>query len=496
MPLQYTAVYKSLRDAVKLYHLELNTMTKTEIPNFSSFSLTRQTNAPATWSVSCVNENPAKIFSPFGVSQYTPLLRPDIYTAAHTIHRVFYLEITLDGYVWNSPWLVLETTDYTSEGIITLSGTDWSKRLTIENQSMTSYISKPGQIYRAKEIIDHIISVYGCTGDLNGFEDYPVKVLHFQNEKPIDPILRILDIKGGHWCIRNNNTFRAWVPLDYSNGPAAWTFEHGRSLINLRYTSSSGNIYNQVTIGRSDASNNIVGFMEGRDYGRFSISFDPSVHVSLVAEETSGCVLVVKGVYVPAPTIGVHQQMQDLTTWTDTTGKTFGYDSTNDISEMGANPLVKVDFTIGVCSADPLGSHVPYWRVHVQGKRAADIAQVFGPFEEIKSVLVKDSELIAKYGVCPAPDMPDNAFIYDIESATAYGRRIIRDSCRTLETCECAVPFNPVIDLGDTCRVIYGDLDIDHYFCVEGINLGIDCNSGSVTCNVGLTKYQHNLLAR
>jgi hypothetical protein len=164
---------------------------------------------------------------------------------------------------------------------------------------------------------------------------------------------------------------------------------------------------------------------------------------------------------------------------------------------MGAYPLVKVEFTIGV-SGSPLdsGPGIPgscYWKLHVSGKLVAEEAEVFGPFEELKSIVVKDSDLITQYGECPAPDIPENPLIYNRQCAIDYGRRIIRDSCRALESCEIAIPLNPSVELGDPVRVIYGDLDLDAYFFVEAINLGVDFSAGSVTCNVACSKYQHSL---
>jgi hypothetical protein len=504
MAYNFFAVYHDLEDAVRLYHRDIGARADTEIPNVVGFSINRQVNAAASWSATLINESPSRIFSPFSMSNpYRTMLRPDIYTAAHTINRVFYITITLMDYVYTSPYLILENVDYSTDGTVQLSGTDWSKRLTIENQSMTSWVSKPGDIKYARNILAEILTKFGCeSADLTGFEDFPVKILNFQNEKPWDPILRMLDIKGCHWCVKMNNQLKFWVPQDYSNGPSAWTFEHGVSMLNLRYTNSSGKIYNKVTIGKSDANSGIVGFGEGKDYGRFSISFDPSRNVALVPEMLNNCVLVEKGVYIPTysglPSSGFMDY--SMTTWTDTEGNKFGYDAPRPVTAMGANPLVQVEFTIGV-SGSPLdtGPYIPgpcFWRLHVAGKKVSEEAEVFGPFEELKNIVVKDSELIAAYGECPAPDIPENPLIYDRQCAIDYGRRIIRDSCRMLETCEVAIPLNPAVELGDTVKVICGDLDINHYFSVEGVNLGIDFGSKSVTCNIACSKYQHNLLPR
>ncbi len=468
--------YYAMQDAFRINILEKTGDYTWGIPiplrDIVAINFNRVANGPLSWSM--VLRNLRCTYAPYWADgPFYQKLTPDIFSASNKIKRVFQFTYTYPNETyWESPHLVLNDTNWDpGTGYVNLSGTDASELLSIENQSMTSWQSTPSLIVYAKTIIEAILTAYGINScDLTGFTDFPVKLFHFTNARPLDMILQLLDLKGAHWMFKENNKFYAYTPNYKSAGPPVWTLKHGEKLLALTYKQSRGNIYNQVTICRTKSSGNIIASTEGKEYGEHTMAFDPALNVMFVFEPLVACML---------------DTQQNPVAWRD--GE--GLYHTNPGDCNGA--VYGVKWNVGVTPTYPQGSENVYWKARVLGEWSQAIPEEFGPFEDFGNVVVKDSSLIAKYGLRQAPDVPDNPLIWNEQAATDYGRRIIEDSCRTLEMIEGAIPFNPWFEPGQTIKVVCGDLYMDHFFFTEGVNMSIDFNSGTITNTFSATKYQH-----
>jgi len=95
------------------------------------------------------------------------------------------------------------------------------------------------------------------------------------------------------------------------------------------------------------------------------------------------------------------------------------------------------------------------------------------------SAIVTDSNSIKKYG-----ERDGGSVIYPlletVEQCTAVGKKIIRDSHRLGQQADFLIPFNPLIETGQTIAVTDNKIGLDERYYVESISHNIDINEGKV----------------
>lgn len=472
----YTSTYsaqRALKDAIRFYVTDIGS-TPVELPDVMALTFSQGNNSPAKWSAALMNCD--RDYAPFNTSSaYYGKLTPDVYSAEHTIKRVFYFTITELGMTWESPYLVLEDAHWDpASGAVALSGTDFSKLLYLENQSMTSWLSSSSGIKYAKAIIARILETYGiATYDLSGFDDFPVRVFHFANERPMDALMRLFDIKGLHWIIKEKNKMYVFRPKQKST--ADWSLKHGESLFSLGYRQSSGRIYNHVTVCRTKPSGNLITESEGKEYGEHTVEFSdtPITTPSFYFDNVVACMLDTGG---------------NPVTWQSTDGMWYTGGSN---ASSAPGPFTAVKFNVGVTPTYPQGDASVFWRCKVFGVRVENDPEEFGPFQTYKNVVVYDSKSIAKYGKLCAPDIPESILLWNRQAAIDYATMVIQDSHRGLELIEGSIPLNPYVYPGQTLRLTVGDLSLDDYFYCEGTTLGIDFGAVSISNSFICSRYQN-----
>jgi hypothetical protein len=95
------------------------------------------------------------------------------------------------------------------------------------------------------------------------------------------------------------------------------------------------------------------------------------------------------------------------------------------------------------------------------------------------SVSVTDPNSIIKYGERDGGSI-EFPLLETVEQCTAVGSKIIRDSHRLLAVISFSVPFNPLIQTGQTIAITDTKIGVDERYYIEAVNHNIDFGDGKV----------------
>jgi hypothetical protein len=95
------------------------------------------------------------------------------------------------------------------------------------------------------------------------------------------------------------------------------------------------------------------------------------------------------------------------------------------------------------------------------------------------SVSVTDPNSIIKYGERDGGSI-EYPLLETVEQCEAVGSKIIRDSHRILAVISFSVPFNPLLQTGQTIAIIDTKIGVDERYYIEAVNHNIDFGDGKV----------------
>lgn len=449
-----------------LYVKNLTTGVTKQIPitDIENLNISKKRNEPFSWTATL--DNRTRNYSPYNLSStYYGWLFPDIWNSSGLIEKVWQIKIITGGRTWESPYLTL--IDYSHSGSqgsqITLTGSDLTEYLLRENQTMASWISRPGTVYMAKQIEAQILANFKVTKYNLSHTDYPVWKLHFQGERPLDILNRLWDIPNCTWRWKGDTIYvgdPAWKP----NGPADWTYKSGDNLILVNYKRSKAALVNIVEARRTLDSVFQGADQEGNDVGSKEITFTQPIWNVTLQRETKDCYID----YV------------------------YYWNANGEIATIptGIEPITKITFIVIPLTANTnsMVGRQYYWRVIARGmENYSDTILGTSLFDQEYHVRVTNETSVNKYGPRPQREPEENPLIPNKAWAKTYCERKLDNSGRLVETLTFECPANPFMEPEDTVNINEAHTGINGYFLVENVDINI--SGGDISQQFGCSKY-------
>ncbi len=443
----------------------LQAETSKKIPGYliDDIQIQRGRNQATEWRI-ILNDNHNRLFSTKNTSsEYYGWMGNDVYSSKYNLKRSWHAKIKIGGETWWSPLLIpihirrISSIDgYKTE----ISGTDLSRNLLIENQTLESWQSTSSDRKTFKGVAGEILEYFGISKyDFSRMDDYPVRQIHFQGESPMDIINRGLEVPNAFWFF-DRDVFTISQPAMKKSG-YDWKFVDRKNIEELEYDDSNAELVNQITVCRSQTSGGVIE-QEGEGVGWQSVSLSPPrFGTSLQVLESRWCFVNVGDFPVQ---------------WINEAGKI-----------NGTPPYTEVRFVVqqqerNYDEAPISAGTTVYWKVRITGQTLEEIADGIG-FDSQFSVTVNDKDSQKSNGIYPAPVSQDNTFIPNSEWAEEYGRRFLDEKKRLQNTASLRIPYLfPWINPGDTILVTdYGSDLTKEYFFVETTSLSVKTGETNIT---------------
>lgn len=413
----------------------------------SSITYTRGRNEPATWSVT-IPDGHDRDFSPLNTaSDYYSWIKPDVYNSEWNLNRPWYIQCKVGDDTWTSPPLVLLDVQRSASEqgyVTTFSGTDYSRNLCQENQTLASKESDSSTIYYAKDIIAYILEAYNYDHyDLSGMEDFPVRIMHFQGGSPMDWLMEILEVPKADWRWEGQQFVVEQVNRDGAGQD--WEYQDRFNVFSANYRYNTSGLINEVEVVRTESGAGEE-VHEGTDVGIITITLN-------------------------SPRYGPHLRLPTPPTFGTIENVTF----LNAAGALAPGPYTTCRFTFRQDEAHftEVGSHATgtcYWKVAISGWTIEEMNAASLPFDDDYNVRVKNTTNQALYGKWPAPSPIMNPLIPSEDWAITHGQRYLEEEIRKLETMDFTVPLNPWLRPGNIVRVTeYGSNQSGRKYLVESI---------------------------
>lgn len=343
----------------------------------------------------------------------------------------------------------------------TWAGVDRSESLFRSAKAYDTKKSRLGEIVTAHQIIRLVLADNGfsCIIDM---PDFPVPVMHMQDNKPIEFVKSLMEVMGAEWLQEGDNTIHIYLPTQKSSNHN-WEFDLG-SNSNLVYNHSVDSqfpdIYNQVTISRTrevgistpqgeDGEGNE---MTVEDFGVYTIEFDTPLNGlyyrvleqyrgnfnTLVMRDAGGAIVGVLddvgGVYAPS---------QRQSTGYNVKSVEFNWDANFEVLATGGFGRIRFFGTTNDSFS---------------GSSTATIA--VSQFDTAFTVIGRYSASYSKHGPKPI-ELPPNPLIPTEAVAQIYATEYLRKVFRSHKTVKYKVPLNFLIRPGDTISEVDASLSLN-----------------------------------
>lgn len=429
----------------------------TTIP-VASIDISLGLSTPMEWTVKTVPD-PDRSYCPRLVSN----CYPQVFSAAKTINKFWDLTFYIGGMTKAFNNLVFQKAargTNISDTSSTFGGTDYSRLLLLQNQSLDSWVSDSSHIYTAKEILADILDEFGVTSYALNFEDYNVRECHFQGQNVIDLINSLLEIRGAYWYF-DAKKFIAKVP-NYNTVGQDWVYNSGTDpCISVQWEANPNSIINEVVVNRTESVPAAERFeRQGSDAcGEQRVTLqEPKYHPQFRV--------------LPFTSYGEVKNVH----WLDAGGNI----TTSNIIAYGAYFVFKQDIFSNTAPGIQLGQ--AHWGVEISGVPAS-LSGLTSSFDDAFSKKISETTSQTQYGLLPAASPIENPLIPDEEVALEYGRRVIWDSLVRKEKVTVEVPFNPFLIPGHVVKLT------DYMSGISGVNWFVEEVSHSLSNTNAITSF-------
>lgn len=408
----------------------------------------------------------------------------------------------------------------------TLSGVDWLTRmLNKRNLNLNSYVSGvngPGfaaSIWFATQILSNFLPQFGITNFNFNFDDYPIRALHIQNTRPVDILNQVLWVPRAYWwpAGKTLNT-QPWTIVSTPN----WVYQdQPNAIIKFVESSQAIDLINRVKVNLSVPASVKGAILEITSWGRFQVTFQTPLRRPYTQVEIAqnGQILTTDYFDTNGNWIA-HFPMETNVAIPPTVGNGGFPGSTNMIGSAAvvwAPPLQVGATGSGLLSylsqpttthlkmafrgADPFGPAIdqflpPSSGPYVMPASVTAFSAVYQNgvpvtqqptattginSDQQYSVIVQDSNSIAKYGLLEAEHPVENALIPNLAWAWRVGVNTLQESGRLNKTYNIQVPLNPVMNVGDTVQLIDSAKFINIMGLVEEVQHNTTQNDGLTT---------------
>lgn len=353
-----------------------------------------------------------------------------------------------------------------------INGIDYSWKLLEQNKTMETWQSSSATVHTSTSIIAAILTDLSVSYDLDS-DSYPIRIMHFQGEIPLDVIKKILKVTWAEWRF-DNNVFKTRQPTFSSSGPEDWTIEDYRTIRNLTYKYAPAGAISRVTVQRTGPAAKLAIDVEGVAVGLVECDTAfPCIRPVLQWEAKMGsCVDFVlfdadhlsTGYYPVGPPGGaithVHFTFQQKTGLTADEAKLLYY--------------------------------------HVKMKADAvldDEDEVWGDqYEEDYNLELTNSTLETELGEqLPAGDPETDSLIPNQTWAQTYGENFLKESARKIEEVSGEIGLHCQMIPAQTLKITEYGSGLDTYFYVENVTHTVE--DGKATTSITATKYRSDTIS-
>ena len=411
-----------------------------------AFTWNKKRKEGNTWTVKLSDHR--RLFPPRGNPSDSSIppgcLKPDVYTTGRLINKYLTAEFRLPGSTTSQtlPRMIPLTFDYhgAPEGYeADMSGTDFSRPLYAENQSMSPWVSTSSHVYHASEIVAAILQMYKIPQFSLDFDDYPLRKFTFQGEKPIDAINRLLFVPQATWRFKQEGTFAAWQPR--TQGVADHAFVDTDNCEVLDYKHSIAGHVNMLTVSRSQESQGLVAEVESTDVsGSLNTGFQvlkwttPAKNLRVVVDCLGGTIN-----YPGFP-------------WA------FYGPGGARVGETGPATEFHFTFVQKIYNATPGVGWIDapvaaYYHIRIYGEPASTDDLVGAGLDDGWTVNLVNQASINLYGQLPDKEPVENPNLPNKAVATVHGERVLEERFRLLETIVLRTWLRPDIEPDETATV-------------------------------------------
>ena len=334
-----------------------------------------------------------------------------------------------------------------------ITGTDQTaSKLRPNNQTMASWKSVTGNTIYSNAVQDSICTQFLQSAAI-GTDSYPIRLKHFQAEKPVEVLQQILDATWGKWQVLNG-VWTSYQAAYKPSGPADWTITDYKTVQSLTRNKSRASVVTRGEFVRTMASSHLAADKEGNTAG------------------VTGA-----GEYVTLPLdFGVQNAMLIVVQYAFCIIDMFSVGDSNNVWALWPNgppggTITQVKFRVqakgGITDSE---GAVLHWHVKVMGNKPLTGAEWGYPYEEKFHVKLKNTTLEAELGEeIPAREpiiedqLPNQAWL------TAYGEGHLLENAKKYRTVTGKV--GPYLNMspGQTIHLLVSLMGVDSYHYLESV---------------------------